>query len=299
MSELPFVVPFIRWADVAHIRAGTFGPQQRRLYDHEIVLCVGGSGHIVLEGQSHEAIPNRLFFVQPRQWHSYLADCDEDLHLLGVHFDWIPQHDTLQFPLLIAADGNDAPDESLFRVPQPIADWNLDERPFLDLSKNTDTRAALEAVILEYSIGSSESQTRAGALLVAAIISISRAARSLSQSDEFQRVGPDAARRIERARILLQDVERNCSVEEIAETVGWSSDHLRRTFRAVYGVAPAAFHNTARLQRARLLLREAEKNVADVAASCGFENAEYFARWFKAESGLTPRQFRALSRQES
>ena len=78
MNQLPFVVPYIRWADVAHIRAGMCGPQQRRLYDHEIVLCVGGNGHIVIEGQSHHAIPNRLFLVQPRQWHSYRADSGED-----------------------------------------------------------------------------------------------------------------------------------------------------------------------------------------------------------------------------
>lgn len=298
MSELPFIVPYIRWADVAHIRAGMCGPQQRRLYDHEIVLCVGGNGHIVIEGQSHHAIPNRLFFVQPRQWHSYRADDGEDLHLLGVHFDWIPQHDSLQFPFYIAADNNDAPDEALFRAPRQIADWNLDERPFLELSK-VEVRAALESVVIEFSIGNAESQMRAGALLIAAIISVSRAARALSQNDEFQRVGPDAARRVERARALLENVEKPLSVEEIAESVGWSSDHLRRTFRAVYGVAPAAFHNTARLQRARLQLREAEKTVADVAISCGFDNAEYFARWFKTESGLTPRQFRALSRQEN
>jgi hypothetical protein len=56
MDELPFQVPFIRWADYAFIRAGSAGPQQRRLYDHEFVLVVGGKGHIVLEGQAHEAV---------------------------------------------------------------------------------------------------------------------------------------------------------------------------------------------------------------------------------------------------
>lgn len=299
MSAFPFVVPFIRWADVALIRARTVGPQLRRLYDHELVLCVGGSGHIVLEGQSHEAISNRLFFVQPRQWHSYLADCGEDLHLLGVHFDWIPQHDTLQFPLDIEIPIDDAPDEFLFRAPRQIADWNLAERPFLDLSKNADARAALDSVVIEYSIGNEESRLRAGALLAAAIISISRAARSLSQSDELQRVGPDAARRVERARALLEDVEKNLSIESVAATIGWSGDHLRRTFRAVYAVSPASFQNAVRLERARLQLRDDQYAVAEVAAFCGFDNAEYFARWFKTESGLTPRQFRALSRQEA
>ena len=298
MNELPFVVPFIRWADVARIRAGTTGPQLRRLYDHEIVLCVGGRGYIVLEGQNHEAKENRLFLVQPRQWHSFRADCGEDLHLLGVHFDWTPQHDSLQFPLYIAAEKDDSPDETLFRAPQNIPDWNTGERPFLELSKH-EVRAALESVVIEYSIGGEESQMRAGALLIAAAVSISRAARTLSQNDEFQRVGPDAARRVERARALLQNVEKPLSIEEIAESVGWSGDHLRRTFRAVYQIAPAAFHNAARLQRARFLLREELQSVNDVAVSCGFDNAEYFARWFKTESGLTPRQFRALSRQEN
>lgn len=278
MNELPFVVPYIRWADVAHLRAGTFGPQLRRLYDHEIVLCVGGRGHIVLEGQSYEAIPDRLFLIQPRQWHSFRADCGEDLHLLGVHFDWAPQHDSLQFPLFIAADGDDAPDETLFRAPRQIPDWNSHERPFLELPGGSSVCAALEKLVIEYSIGDEESRLGAGAMLISVLVLISRAARLLSQSEELKRVGPDAARRVERARLLLQDVEKHLSIEEVAAIVGWSSDHLRRTFRAVYGVAPALLQQTARLQRARLLLRDEHQTVADIALACGFDNAEYFAR---------------------
>lgn len=295
--SFPFQVPFIRWADFAVLRAGGSGPELRRLYDHELVYVVAGKGHIVIEGVSHEAQLDRLFLVQPRQWHSYRADAGENLTLLGVHFDWITQYDTLQFSLFFAADEDNAADESLFRAPQNISDWDLKTTPFLDLQTRPNVRRSLEEIVIEYSIGTEEARLRAGSLLAATLILMSREARTLSQNQELQRVGADAARRVERARKLLENVEANVSVEEVAREVGWSGDHLRRVFRAVLGTSPNALQSQARLRRARELLRGDESSIGEIARLCGLEDSESFARWFKAESGLTPRQFRAMSRQ--
>jgi AraC-like DNA-binding protein len=230
-------------------------------------------------------------------WHSYRADCAEDLQLLGIHFDWFKQHDTLQFPLFFAAEDSSA-DESLFRVTRSVPDWDEQRRPYLDFKAASPLRSALEEIVIEYSIGTEEARFRAGAMLVSAIVLMSRAARLTSQNEELQRVGHDAARRVEKARVLLESEELH-SVEKVAAQVQWSADHLRRMFRAVYGISPNAAQTAFRLQRARTLLRQDNLSVADIAQRCGFDNSDYFVRWFKAESGWTPRQFRAMSRQEN
>ncbi len=297
MNVFPFQVPFIRCADFALLRSATDGPSLRRLYDHELVYVVSGSGHIVIEGMSYEAKPERLFLIQPRQWHSYRADNGENLTLLGVHFDWIAQHDSLQFPLFFADDEANPTDETLFRAPQSVPDWDLQTHPFLDLKSRPNVRRGLEETVIEYSIPAEEARLRAGTLLAATLILIAREARLLAQNAELQRVGADAARRVERARKRLETVELNMSVEEVAHEIGWSGDHLRRTFRAVYATTPAAIQNQARLRRARETLRLEEKTIVEIALWCGFADSDTFARWFKAESGLTPRQFRALMRQ--
>ena len=290
----PFVLPFIRWADVAHLQPGSF-PMRRRIYDHEFVLPVAGSGHIVIEGERHVAVPGRLFLVLPRQWHSYVPD-EGSLSLLGVHFDWTPQHDTLRFPIFRAADGSQPTDETLFRSPREVDGWNLKSQPFLELSARSRVRRMLEDVVAEYGRDDENSREGAGALLAAAIIQISREARGLQMQRAGAAVGPDALLRLERARAALEDPQSVQPIEAVAQSVGWSADHLRRIFRIALGTSPQRFQMTARLRVARELLRDGKVPIHQVAARCGFEDASHFARAFKAETGFTPREFQALAR---
>jgi len=85
-------------------------------------------------------------------------------------------------------------------------------------------------------------------------------------------------------------------VEEIAAQVGWSGDHLRRSFREVLGVSPLQIQINARLRLAQKMLREENRPIAEIAHACGFNDASHFARVFKAETGLSPRQFLAMVR---
>lgn len=146
----PFLVPFIRWADVAPFAPGQAAPSQRRIYDHEFVYVLSGAGHITIQGASHQARPDRLFLVQPRLWHSYRADENQSLALPGVHFDWAPQADTLRFPVFRAVESEGAIDSSLFRQAQSVAGWDLETTPFLDLRGRPLVRRALENGVAEY-----------------------------------------------------------------------------------------------------------------------------------------------------
>lgn len=288
----PFLTPFIRWADVAHLVGQ--GNTMRRIYDHEFVLCVGGSGHIVIEGRKHDAVTNRLFLVQPRHWHSYVPAGDE-LLLLGIHFDWTPQHDTMRFPIF--RHTNEAqPEEGLFRSPREVPHWDMARNPYLDLDARSRVRRMLESVVAEYSLGDEFAIAGAGGLLAAAIVQISREALRMQMQRAGASVGADALRRVERARKLLEDTESLHAIDEAAESVGWSPDHLRRMFRRTLGTSPQSVQMIARLSFARELLRAGDIPVNEVAARVGFDDASHFSRVFKADGGLTPREFQALAR---
>lgn len=286
------MTPFIRWADTAHLDG--LGNPTRRIYDHEFVLCVGGQGSIVIEGQKHAAQLNRLFLVQPRQWHSYTPEGPE-LALLGVHFDWTPQHDTLRFPIFRQTDESH-PEEDLFREPRSVPDWDLVQYPYLDLEARSRVPRMLENVVAEYARCDDYSIACAGALLAATIVQISREARGLQMQRAGASVGADAMRRLERARRALENTDPLRSIDEVAESVGWSADHLRRMFRRALDTSPQSVQMTARLTLARELLRAGNLPINDVAARCGFEDASHFARVFKGDGGLTPREYQALAR---
>jgi AraC-like DNA-binding protein len=293
----PFVVPFIRWADIIDIPPNSSAPDRRRLYDHELVYVMAGDGHIVIEGMAHRAVPDRLFLVTPRLWHGYRADRGQTLTLLGVHFDWMPQQDTPLFTIFRAADDGHMPEEKLFRSARQVPGWDLSETPFLDLKGRPRVRRALEEVVAEYSLEDHEARSGAGALLAHAIVQIQREARLLRELKSGVAIGPDALRRLEQARALLEAPQNfSLSVDEAATHVGWSADHLRRAFRTVYRMSPGQAQTQARVRHARDLLRRENLPVAEVARRCGFEDAEYFTRVFKKETGLSPRQFLAFAK---
>lgn len=284
---LPFTVPFIRWADYADIDPAR-PMASRRIYDHEFVYVIAGGGEISIAGCVYPALPDSLFLIQPRVWHHFRAGGSEPLQLLGIHFDWLARHDTLRFPVFRPAD--EPVDHDLFREPREVPHWRLESTPCLPLQGRPRVRRLLEQVVEEYARADEEARTSAGALLAAAIGQMSRESRMLEQLRKNTAIGADAVRRVQRARELLED-SREFSINEVAATVGWSADHLRRMCRAVLDTPPARVQSAARLRRAKDLLRAENLPMSEIAARCGFADASHFTRAFRQENGLTPRQF--------
>ncbi len=283
-------LPYVRWADTVRLAIGGRGAFERQIYDHELVYVLEGRGSLILDGQKFAANPDSLFLVFPRVFHSFLADRGEAQRLLGIHFDWNFEPSTARFLEHRTAM---APfDADLWRVPRAIEGWDLGARPFLDLSARPRARRALEEVVAEIRRGDAESQHVAGALLAAALGQIEREARLLAEQNAHA-VGADAVRRVQRAREWLGNGETALSIDAIAAKVGWSGDHLRRMVRAVTGQAPAQIQIAARMRRAQELLRYGALPISEIARKCGFEDASHFARVFKRETGLTPREWAA------
>ena len=114
--------------------------------------------------------------------------------------------------------------------------------------------------------------------------------------------GRDAQRR--RLPAPLASLMRHCEAdplddrdeEALARLVGISASHLRTLCRAHLGVPPGEFRRNLRLQLAQKLLRSSYLGIAAVAAACGWEDANYFARLFRSRTGMSPRAFRRTYR---
>lgn len=82
------------------------------------------------------------------------------------------------------------------------------------------------------------------------------------------------------------------SVEEMAAAAHLSKYHFIRRFKQVMGVTPWRYILRQRLDEAKRRLADPTLSVKEVAAQLDFNSPAYFSRWFRKESGLTPRQFR-------
>ena len=82
-------------------------------------------------------------------------------------------------------------------------------------------------------------------------------------------------------------------VEELAERLEVSPEHLTRLFTAASGISPGKFLRKRRLEYARELLLEPDMTVSLVSGLCGFSAPGYFAKAFRKEFGISPGEYAA------
>lgn len=80
-------------------------------------------------------------------------------------------------------------------------------------------------------------------------------------------------------------------LDELAERLEVSKAHLIRTFTKKTGISPGRYITHLRVEYAKLLLRGPDPSITYVAEASGFANANYFAKVFRRETGMSPSEY--------
>lgn len=80
-------------------------------------------------------------------------------------------------------------------------------------------------------------------------------------------------------------------LDSLAERLEVSKPHLIRSFTREVGISPGKYITRARIEYAKLLLSEPDMSIAFAAEATGFAGANYFAKVFRRETGLSPTEF--------
>lgn len=86
------------------------------------------------------------------------------------------------------------------------------------------------------------------------------------------------------------------AVSQLTKVVPLSRSSLNRRFQELLGRTPKEEMMRVQLERAEELLINTDISVHDVARSCGFNDSNYFSRWFHTLQGTSPRRFRLKNR---
>ncbi len=81
-------------------------------------------------------------------------------------------------------------------------------------------------------------------------------------------------------------------IPSLAARLGLSARHFTRLFTHEVGTTPAAWVEQARVTAARALLESGDAAPKQVAAQCGFANADTLRRTFARHVGVTPAEYR-------
>ena len=102
--------------------------------------------------------------------------------------------------------------------------------------------------------------------------------------------------RVEQLRLvrdhLTMELDREITLEELSRTHGMCETQLKRDFKRVYGISPAAYRRAYRMEQAARILRDTDKSVTEVAMQVGYLNPSKFSHAFRAEMGVPPAEYR-------
>ncbi len=256
-----------------------------------------GAANFIVRGEKHAVAPGDLFFARPGVVHQIVNTARRRMELFWVCFSWkAPSESSLKTPReysrVLAPEISDTENENAALL-NAFADSSL-------LVAKDDGRVAalwraLEAVAATERAGSAAQIEGIERALILAIAQsgVSEAAQNgiaLSEKSKPQRADEQIARAA--MRYIADNLDAPLDVEEIAAHVHLSARHLARLFVRFCGVAPAAYIEGARIERASALLAGSDTPIKEIAQLCGYADVHYFTRRFRARCGIAPGGFR-------
>nr|WP_261742754.1 AraC family transcriptional regulator [Microbacterium testaceum] len=118
-------------------------------------------------------------------------------------------------------------------------------------------------------------------------------------SPRHRRFAPLRREAHQAAELLRADPVRRWSVTDLANEVHLSKSQVGRVFVEAYGKSPIAYLTMLRTERMAGLLRATDESIAVIAREVGWADPDFAARQFRRSVGVTPSQYRAISREHA
>jgi AraC-like DNA-binding protein len=98
------------------------------------------------------------------------------------------------------------------------------------------------------------------------------------------------------AASMRSETRRGAGLDTFAKEAGLSRAHFFRLFEASTGVPPKVYLNVVRVEKAVDAVLHQSASVCDISHQLGFTEPAHFTRFFRNHVGVSPREFRTVSR---
>ena len=91
---------------------------------------------------------------------------------------------------------------------------------------------------------------------------------------------------------INDNIDVEIKLSDLAKLTGISQFHFSRLFKKSVGISPHKYVIQQRVERAKLLLKNPELSVTEIALSSGFNSHSHLSKSFRQFTGLTPSEYR-------
>jgi len=250
----------------------------------EIIIGVEGTAYIQQESEQYEVEPGCILLLLPNHTHKGYRYSDRPVSFYWLHFQ-------LESPYFVL-DEKDAEPEILIMNNNPYVK-SLEETMLLPIffKYKTDSRISilfnqmLHAAQSDYYTGMASDY-----LLTSLLIEITECFLS-----DYSIAGPEEKTARSFAKVLewiRMHLTEDISVSDAAVRFNYNPDYLCRLFRKKMGMPLQEYIHRLKIEKAKELLYQSDKNIKEVAYELGFNDEKYFMKLFKRYERITPMSFR-------
>lgn len=286
-------IPFSSWSPSIHYAQhqllNTGALPARRIYDFELLYVYRGTAATTINGQRHLAQQGQLLFIPAGVLHQNEAVSEPNTHFLGIHFDFLNDVEVQKEDDIVV--DQPSPAAEAFAV-EPISE------PFPALSQQAVYTPPAACVQLMEQLTEEFAARPAGYELMCRSLMLHILVMLLRQSRLRYDDAPSQHHRKLLKLIAQMETEYafDWTNKYVAKQLKLSIDHAAKLFREVTGLPPHAYVQTIRHREARRLLRETDLSIERIGEQLGYAGIHYFSRLFKKYEGISPTEYRKLSR---
>jgi AraC-like DNA-binding protein len=236
---------------------------------HQILYALEGEGKIFIDGESFDVSQDNCAVIVPFANHSIVSD--SRLTVLVLAFDQTILASNVQECLL----------QHFFAQSE-----FLRMNPF----EGSELRQLLRKMLFEQSQGRTLN-------FLAMNIYLSELLVVLSRSQKLSPITDANSLRAERIRNYIDSrYFEIVSSDDISARMGISARHVNNIFKERYNMTPIQYLTEVRMELAKKMLADTDKDIVSICFEIGFETVSTFYRTFKNSYKIPPNKYRQVHR---
>lgn len=236
---------------------------------YQILYCTGGGGELKIENKEYQIRRGSAFFFRPDVPHEYYP-VEEPWTVKWIIFTGSAVENIIDYMGLGKSE--------VFHL-NSLEDFDIQVSALSDMFWCDDPNKEIKTSMLLYKLLIKVGECR----------NTVPQSSGLSQNDKYEKLSPVI-------EMLKNRYQEDLGLDDMAQVIGVTTNHLCRLFNQVYGTTPLKYLTHLRLNMAKYYLCSPKNlKVKEVAAAVGFKDPSYFCAVFKKAEGMTPDDYRSLN----
>ena len=251
---------------------------------YEINIITNGVGRHYIENNSADAQTGSVFVIPPNIMHGYFAGPDLEIFHLALSKSFMNKfskelHSLENFSML-------------FEI-EPILRKALNEEFFLQLNETEMSNLLPE---LNNLIDCEKTRYTGITTLKNAkslsIIGSLTCLYSQKKSAIYKRTQPVTKNLVDGVNFIHENYMDKIHMQDLADLCFMSYSTFARNFKKIFNVSPSDYIIKLRIENAKLLLKNSDKSISEIAQDCGFFDLSHFSHYFYKFEKTTPMKYR-------